>query len=597
MSSYHSHKSGMQNGAGSPSILKKRGVLSQNNVPKRSVHFSLFNNLKSMLVQFDQNNVKDKIQYNNLICDIRDTGVEIKDFELVKILKDARNCVNILNENLTLFVKVILVLKWMNRSDEVINEYRGFLLEVCCAHNYHTKFAVEQLVSCFSEVNTQEVNRVDGMPSEYEEKCYRNVHDTLSELLRIIPLAKDILLAALQKKFPYKRNNTEACLHYIHNLFTILDYEPSLRKNILSLVINRLVEIDAHVPREELDRLRNRTSPEPEDIFAMDIDGDDVETNPDRLESEYFSRSLDICMLRIFKFLKSSCHDKSGVLIWDSARLLFQDLLAVFESEILPTYASSHIQYVIYYFVSFKPALAEKFSIYLWKKCCDVTAPSTLRQAAAGYLASFLSRAPFVSINVLKTILAELTTWCDDYIDRVDKSIKVVNEELLRWHAVFYSICQALFYVIAFRHEDLMGSKRNLKFMENLNLSKIVTSRLSPLRICCSKVASRFAHITKTYQLTYCYTVMDGHVDITDRSIKEEWLYSFFPFEPYVLPISKSTVVPNLYREIGVDINHGLPIDDGQEHECMDISPSMLSSSSPTQTDWLGRLADRDDLC
>lgn len=33
----------------------------------------------------------------------------LQDSELVKLLRDARNCVNILNENLTLFVKVILV--------------------------------------------------------------------------------------------------------------------------------------------------------------------------------------------------------------------------------------------------------------------------------------------------------------------------------------------------------------------------------------------------------------------------------------------------------------------------------------------------------
>lgn len=72
--------------------------------------------------------------------------------------------------------------------------------------------------------------------------------------------------------------------------------------------------------------------------------------------------------------------------------------------------------------------------------------------------------------------------------------------------------------------------------MENLNLSKIVTSTLSPLRLCCSTVVNRFAHITKMYQLTYCYVVMDGHIRVTDQSIKDEWLYSFFPFEPYVLP-------------------------------------------------------------
>lgn len=34
---------------------------------------------------------------------------DLQDVELVKLLKDARQCINVLNENLTLFVKVILV--------------------------------------------------------------------------------------------------------------------------------------------------------------------------------------------------------------------------------------------------------------------------------------------------------------------------------------------------------------------------------------------------------------------------------------------------------------------------------------------------------
>lgn len=72
--------------------------------------------------------------------------------------------------------------------------------------------------------------------------------------------------------------------------------------------------------------------------------------------------------------------------------------------------------------------------------------------------------------------------------------------------------------------------------MENLNLSKIVTCRLSPLRLCCTTVVNRFAHITKIYQLTYCYAVMDGHIRVTDQSIMDEWLYSFFPFDSYILP-------------------------------------------------------------
>lgn len=51
--------------------------------------------------------------------------------------------------------------------------------------------------------------------------------------------AKDLLMTALKKKFPYKKNNAKSYLYYIHNLLNICKYEPSLRKNILCLIINK----------------------------------------------------------------------------------------------------------------------------------------------------------------------------------------------------------------------------------------------------------------------------------------------------------------------------------------------------------------------
>lgn len=579
----------------SPSILKKFGKQTLNNVPGRRVCFDLFNNLKLLLVNYDRNNEDDLIEYNNLICDIRDMATEINDNELIKLLKDARNCVNILNENLTLFVKVILILKWMNRSDDVVKEYRLFLLNVCTAYSYHTQFAMEQLVACFSHVDTAACDRVNGMPSQEEERGFLNVHATLEALLKAIPLAKDLLIPILKKKFPYKTNSSYTHLHYIHNLLYIIEYEPSLRKNILGLIINKLVEIDVHIPKYELDRLETNINFDIEDIFSMDVDdGVCIKVGPNKPEEENFSNTLDICLKRIFIYMKTVCHNPNGSLLWDSTKLFYHDLLSIFESEILPTYNSSHIQYVIYYFLSFKTTLAENFSNWLLKKCCDVSSPSTLRQAAAGYLASFLCRAPFIINNVLKNTLFEISTWCNEYINSVDKSVKVVDEELLRWHAVFYSMCQALFYIISFRHQDLMDNKRNLRFMENLNLSNIVTCRLSPLRLCCSKVVDRFAHITKMYQLTYCYVVMDGHIRVTDQSIKDEWLYSYFPFDPYVLPRSKNMIIPDLYRDIDSIKSYKeeeryinkIP---SSLSENMDISPSMVLSPSPAKTDWLGQ--------
>jgi len=67
----------------------------------------------------------------------------------------------------------------------------------------------------------------------------------------------------------------------------------------------------------------------------------------------------------------------------------------------------------------------------------------------------------YVIFRVLKNTLLEISMWCNKYINSVDKSVKVIDEELLRWHSVFYSMCQALFYIISFRHQDLMDNKRS----------------------------------------------------------------------------------------------------------------------------------------
>lgn len=68
----------MYNSVSSPSILKKCGTKSVNNVSGRKVHFALFNDIKIMLLNYNSNNDLDKIYYKNLICDIRDSASEIK---------------------------------------------------------------------------------------------------------------------------------------------------------------------------------------------------------------------------------------------------------------------------------------------------------------------------------------------------------------------------------------------------------------------------------------------------------------------------------------------------------------------------------------
>lgn len=85
----------------------------------------------------------------------------------------------------------------------------------------------------------------------------------------------------------------------------------------------------------------------------------------------------------------------------------------------------------------------------------------------------------------------------------------------------------------------------DIVFMESLNLPKIVTSRLNPLRVCQPAVVQNFAAVTRTYQLAYCYAVMEHNArkviptlyqDEKGATVVSSSLVDvFFPFDPYLL--------------------------------------------------------------
>ena len=80
----------------------------------------------------------------------------------------------------------------------------------------------------------------------------------------------------------------------------------------------------------------------------------------------------------------------------------------------------------------------------------------------------------------------------------------------------------------------------DLKFLENLNLGKIVTCRLNPLLVCSRNVVNLFAAITKTYQLTYCFSVLNNYTVVT-KSSTDIWLDDYLPFECYLLNLNRNS--------------------------------------------------------
>lgn len=85
----------------------------------------------------------------------------------------------------------------------------------------------------------------------------------------------------------------------------------------------------------------------------------------------------------------------------------------------------------------------------------------------------------------------------------------------------------------------------DITFLESLNMGRIITSKLNPLKVCQSAVVQNFAAVTRNYQLVYCYTVIEHNsrtkIPVIYQSeqgsvvTSDNILDAIFPFDPYVL--------------------------------------------------------------
>lgn len=192
-----------------------------------------------------------------------------------------------------------------------------------------------------------------------------------------------------------------------------------------------------------------------------------------------------------------------------------------------------------------------EFLNFLWSKIVDRNQSATIRQTAIGYLSSFLSRAKFLPLDTLKSFLKQLSEWAHGYVRSCDFS----RNKNPKAHVVFYSICQAIFYIIAFRSRELTSTDRDLKFLLTLELYPILKHPLNPLNVCLPAIATLFDNVTTKYQILFCHTILVSNaskslttVYANEQNRPEEVLESVFPFDPYLLKKSGRRIHP-LYIE------------------------------------------------
>jgi len=345
--------------------------------------------------------------------------------------------------------------------------------------------------------------------------------------------------------------------------------------------------MDVNAPKEEILR-----QDEEEDIFEMEDDAKSIRTVKTaftEVNRSYLGQALDVCMDAMLDYVLNECKGSSGVVDWDRTKGLYHDIITIFDKVVLPTYNSHHVQFVMFALCALKTTIAEAFLNYLWKKVCNPNVAVVLRQAAVTYIASLAARGLFVPLSMVKGTMQQISEWIHTYMANQD-GLECVNSDV-RVHTVFYSVCQALFYLVAFRHKDLVDRKKNIVFLESLQLGKMVTNRLNPLRVCQAAVVHNFAAITRKYQLAYCYTVIDHNSrncmptiyqdEKGSQVISDHILSDFYPFDPYILERSGKKIHPH-YRDYHEDLlEKTMEVDVDMKESDVDDFLENLNDSAP----------------
>lgn len=156
--------------------------------------------------------------------------------------------------------------------------------------------------------------------------------------------------------------------------------------------------MDVNAPREKIKKKNDLD----EEIFQFDDDAKSVKTfgtGFTQVDRHVLGHCLDICLNQVFEYFISKSYKSSGELDWENTKNIFFEMMTVFDQVILPTHDTHHVQFVMFYICSFKSTLTDYFLTFLWKKVCNPNVAPIFRESAVNYIASFIARANFVSLQ------------------------------------------------------------------------------------------------------------------------------------------------------------------------------------------------------
>ncbi|KAK6258064.1 hypothetical protein SCA6_012538 [Theobroma cacao] len=231
----------------------------------------------------------------------------------------------------------------------------------------------------------------------------------------------------------------EAIVIYVENMLKLESGEIGelVGSTMLMAVVDQLIELDLEIGWDAI--LQDDFS---KGIFEMELeDVDEVEESAEQDTGEFrlsrkslagnsIAELLDNLLVLTFEHLESC--ERAGRLA-----KVFETLLQSFQITVMSAYKSKFTQFVMFYACALDPDYCGmRFATMLADLFVQDSHPQPIRMSAVAYLASYLSRAKFLSASLISSMLKRLVDWCLEYGKTPDGDINP------NAHRVFYSGCQ-----------------------------------------------------------------------------------------------------------------------------------------------------------
>ncbi|KAL4349518.1 hypothetical protein AHAS_Ahas10G0050000 [Arachis hypogaea] len=385
-----------------------------------------------------------------------------------------------------------------NYGTSIMDALIELIVSLAASNGKYIDWSLELLVNNF----TPPYHLMDSLKQESgiekKNKVLSRVHAAFEAIAVLVPLAPLQLSPIVVQRMPLTYSKGPEILMYVENMLKLESgaIGEIVGVTMLPAIVDRLIELDVEIGWDGLlqEDAKGIFEMELEDAEFADGDGDDnmpaaEYLNRKSLEGNTIAEKLDSLIELTFLHLES-CQS--------SGRLseVFDVLVRSFQRTILNAYKSKFTQFVVFYACALDPEdCGEKFAMVLTEMFLSNVNPPNTRMSAVAYLASYLSRAKFVSAALVASILQRLVDWCLNYCKSHDS---IMNP---RAHQVFYSGCQALMYLLCFRLRSLMDAPRLKMQLLNMPMEPILQHKLNPLKVCLPTVVVEFLRQAKAAKL------------------------------------------------------------------------------------------------